>query len=158
MTIYIAGVEIGRHTFSCQRLFQAICHGWGCTRYGPSGVQIQHRTDFFARSRNPQIFTVDVLVTFWDQINSIYVFPSQQLLPHLLHRIKMGGIPVILIAPKWLRPLAISQWALPSGPSVPRAGPPSYFFVAGINGMAVETQVLRINPTILKAEKSTSRF
>lgn len=42
-----------------------------------------------------------VLEVSWNEYTLIYVFPPLKPLPHLLHRIKMEGILVILIALDW---------------------------------------------------------
>lgn len=53
---------------------------------------------FVAKSRNPQTFSVNVLVTLWDHFYLTYAFPPLQLIPCLLHRLEIDGVPGILIS------------------------------------------------------------
>lgn len=75
------------------------------TRWGTSDMDIMASkfnnnlsNKFIYRSRDPLAVAVDVLMALCDQFNLFFALPPLNLLPRLLCRIEMEGIPMILIA------------------------------------------------------------
>lgn len=102
-----------------------------------------------SRTSDPQAFSVDGLVTPWDPFSLIYASSLLQLLPRLLHRIKVEGILVILIALAWPRKmlyasivdlLADVDYSKPTIFAISECDLPSCYKVAGFDNMAVEDQ------------------
>ncbi|XP_040269756.1 RNA helicase Mov10l1 [Bufo bufo] len=58
---------------------------------------------FLARALDPEAYGVDALVSPWQGFPRLYVFPPLPLLPKVLRKIMLEGIPTILIAPDWPR-------------------------------------------------------
>lgn len=86
--------------------------------------------------------SMDALVTLWNQFNLVYKsFLLLQLLTCMICRIKVEGMPVIIIAPNWpmkrgysgfFRLRADFLWGLPDHPNL---------LFTGFNCLAVEAQV-----------------
>lgn len=56
-----------------------------------------------SRTRDPQAFVIDAVVTPWDTFSAVCAISALQLLLHLLHRIKVEDVLVIMSAPAWPR-------------------------------------------------------
>lgn len=99
---------------------------------------------FVIQTSNLQEFVVDALVTPLNPFSLTHAFPPMQSLPSLLHRIKVEGIPVIMITTSWPRKtwyagiLSLRQaWALPDWSDLLLQRLFFLFTAAGFDSMAV---------------------
>lgn len=102
----LTGFWLGPEEWSLHpEVFQNLCCRWGMPDIDlllTSRFNTKLR-NFHCRSRDPLAIEVDAQVFSWDQFNLLYYFPPLKLLPRLLCRIEVAGIPIIIIAPNWPR-------------------------------------------------------
>ncbi|CAJ0944457.1 unnamed protein product [Ranitomeya imitator] len=114
-------------------VFHQICLRWGTPDVDLTASRVNRKVpQFVSRSRDPLAVGVDALAIPWSQFELPYLFPPLPLLPKLLKKIKVEGVPVILIAPDWPRRawfaelvnlLADAPWRLPDRPDLLSQGP-----------------------------------
>ncbi|CAJ0947618.1 unnamed protein product [Ranitomeya imitator] len=85
-------------------IFQQICLHWGTPDVDLMASRLNAKvTNFIACSRDPQAIGVDALISPWHRFHFLYVFPPLPLLPKVIRKIKLEGVPLILVAPNWPR-------------------------------------------------------
>ena len=114
-------------------VFQELCRRWGRPDVDLMASRLNCKVPvYLARARDPKACGVDALVAPWQHFRLLYVFPPIPLLPKLLRRIALEGIPAILIAPDWprrswfadvVRMLADAPWPLPDREDLLSQGP-----------------------------------
>lgn len=114
-------------------VFHLICQRWGIPDVDLFASRLNHKLPLYvSRARDPKALATDALVAPWKGFQLLYLFPPLPLLPRVLKRVKMEGVPAILIAPDWPRRawyadlvnlLADAPWPLPLRDDLLSQGP-----------------------------------
>lgn len=114
-------------------VFLLLCQRWGFPDVDLFASRFNHKCPgYVSRSRDPKALAVDALITPWTGFQLLYLFPPLPLLPRVLKRVKLEGVPAILVAPDWPRRawyadlvnlLADAPWPLPLRDDLLSQGP-----------------------------------